>query len=239
MTDVAFQTFIDEMVHAESEMDLSVAAARFSESFGFSSFAYLKLGPKGVDLLSTYPAVWTEHYIGNRFEQFDPVVTASWTSKTPFAWGLTGDIRPADSNAKKLFSDAAVFGIKYGITVPIRGSRKQIAAFTVSTNDRAAVSRFSLERAKISLELAALQFHAFASTRLPRFMSNKQYSSLTRRQRACLSFASAGKSAKEVARIVGLKPRTVEHHIEEAKRRLGAHTLGHAIAKAVRERLIE
>lgn len=61
---------------------------------------------------------------------------------------------------------------------------------------------------------------------------------LTPRQQACLLAAAEGQSAKQAARSIDLTPRTVQHHHEEAKRRLGAQSLTHAVALALREGMI-
>ncbi|MBL7406055.1 helix-turn-helix domain-containing protein, partial [Escherichia coli] len=57
-------------------------------------------------------------------------------------------------------------------------------------------------------------------------------------QRACLLAAAEGQSAKQAARSIDLTPRTVQHHHEEARRRLGARSLTHAVALALRDGMI-
>ncbi len=52
---------------------------------------------------------------------------------------------------------------------------------------------------------------------------------LTRREAEVLQISSQGAVEKEVARILGISVHTVRVHIENAKRKLGAHSKGHAI----------
>ena len=63
--------------------------------------------------------------------------------------------------------------------------------------------------------------------------------SLTPRQREILSWAAQGKSAKEIAEILGITPRTVEKLMETVIRELGAANRTHAVAIAPRNKLIE
>jgi DNA-binding CsgD family transcriptional regulator len=63
--------------------------------------------------------------------------------------------------------------------------------------------------------------------------------SLTPRQREILSWAAQGKSAKEIAEILGITPRTVEKLMETVLRELGAANRTHAVAIPLRNKLID
>ena len=56
---------------------------------------------------------------------------------------------------------------------------------------------------------------------------------LSRRERQCLELAAQGKSDWAVGRILGISERTVHHHIERAKHRLGVATRVQAIVQAL------
>lgn len=59
---------------------------------------------------------------------------------------------------------------------------------------------------------------------------------LTRRELECLAWVSRGKTDQEIGRIVGVAPRTVRFHIDNAKTKLNVGTRVQAIAKLLRER---
>ena len=63
--------------------------------------------------------------------------------------------------------------------------------------------------------------------------------SLTPRQREVLSWVAQGKSAKEIAEILGITPRTVEKLMETVMRELGPANSTHAVAIALRNKLID
>jgi DNA-binding CsgD family transcriptional regulator len=62
--------------------------------------------------------------------------------------------------------------------------------------------------------------------------------SLTLREREVLWWASQGKSALDIADILRINKRTVDEHVQNAVRRLGASNRTQAVAIALRERLI-
>lgn len=48
--------------HASDEVVIASAVNRFAEAVGFRWFTYLSLGGKRPEAMSTYPAVWSDHY---------------------------------------------------------------------------------------------------------------------------------------------------------------------------------
>lgn len=56
---------------------------------------------------------------------------------------------------------------------------------------------------------------------------------LTERQRCILSKWAFGMSTKQVASECGLSPKTVEYHLDAAKRRLNIHSLQQIVRYAV------
>lgn len=55
---------------------------------------------------------------------------------------------------------------------------------------------------------------------------------LSRRQLECLSWAEAGKSARDTGQILGISQRTVEKHLEHACGVLGVRTRIQAVVRA-------
>jgi LuxR family quorum sensing-dependent transcriptional regulator len=62
---------------------------------------------------------------------------------------------------------------------------------------------------------------------------------LTAREREVLTWVAQGKSAFEIAEILHIAKRTVDEHVQIAVRKLGAANRTHAVAIALRDRLIE
>ena len=57
---------------------------------------------------------------------------------------------------------------------------------------------------------------------------------LTPRERDCLAFIAEGLRTAELAHRLGVTEATVEFHLANARRKLGAHTRDHAVAIAIR-----
>jgi DNA-binding CsgD family transcriptional regulator len=63
--------------------------------------------------------------------------------------------------------------------------------------------------------------------------------SLTPREREVLGWVAQGKSTREISEILGIAGRTVDEHVKSAGRKLGAANRTHAVAIALRNRLVE
>jgi LuxR family transcriptional regulator, quorum-sensing system regulator BjaR1 len=61
---------------------------------------------------------------------------------------------------------------------------------------------------------------------------------LTTRELEVLSWVAQGKSAWEVGEILHIAKRTVDEHVQTAVRKMGAVNRTHAVAMAVRDRII-
>ena len=63
--------------------------------------------------------------------------------------------------------------------------------------------------------------------------------SLSPREREVLGWVAQGKSSREVGVLLGISSRTVNEHVTSAVRKLRANNRTHAVAIALRDRLIE
>jgi DNA-binding CsgD family transcriptional regulator len=62
---------------------------------------------------------------------------------------------------------------------------------------------------------------------------------LTSREAEVLTWVARGKSAREIGEILLITKRTVDEHVHTAARKIGASNRTHAVAIAIRDRLID
>ncbi len=61
---------------------------------------------------------------------------------------------------------------------------------------------------------------------------------LTDRERECLNWTAAGKTSSDIGTIIGLSTHTVDHHLNSAAQKLNASNRAHAVATAIRLKII-
>lgn len=236
----ACNEFVDCLHSAHTEDDFRRVAERTAHALGFRWFAYLGHRANGPNLISSYPKSWTSHYFREGYDSIDPVLQDPRSSRRMFLW----DGREAQSakspKERRLFDDALSFKIRTGLTVRIPSRQNQFAAFTLAADERSlGLDRF-IESSQDMLEMVGLTYHAHVSAAgIGRRAQNAhQVSPLTQRERQCLAWISDGKTMQDIAELLGIKPRGVKFHLDNARQNLAALTLPHAVALALRQGLL-
>lgn len=187
--------------------------------------------PEGRSLqfvLTNYPHEWLRIYDEFGYIRLDPVAAKILTSIRPFAWD---ELPVVGSRLTTFWNRAARFGLRYGYTVPIHGPRGQHAALALSGIDRPLPIEFRKERferawsfmIELVEEVFGTYLHQDASIVKP----------LLPKQREALSLIARGYSIREISEALHLHARTVEYHLREALKRLGATTREQAIVRAL------
>jgi LuxR family transcriptional regulator, activator of conjugal transfer of Ti plasmids len=236
----ACNEFVDCLHSAHTEDEFRRVAERTAHAFGLRWFAYFGHRANGPKLISSYPKSWTSHYFREGYDNIDPVLQEARNTSRMFLWDGREARSAKSSKERRLFDDALSFKIRTGLTVRIPSSQNQFAAFTLAVDDRSlALDRF-IETSQDMLEMVGLTYHAHVSAaRIGRAPpEGQQGSPLTQRERQCLAWISDGKTMQDIAELLGVSPRGVKFHLDNARRNLAALTLPHAVALAFRQGLL-
>ncbi|MCA1457058.1 LuxR family transcriptional regulator [Bradyrhizobium sp. BRP22] len=235
-----FQEFVDAIQTANDPDACERVATRLTERLGFQRFAYLRLTSDTPMLISSYPNSWTSRYFRLGYQQLDPVVRRARLEHALFSWGGEGAAPIGNREQRRFFDEARSFGIRSGITVPIRAGFGGMAAFTLATGDREVHPERLVAQSKDVVQLVALYFHTHVAVRLDLPATGQQQvgSDLTQRERQCLAWTAQGKTVADIAVLIGVSPRTVAFHLENARRKLGAASIAQCVAEAMRRGLL-
>jgi LuxR family transcriptional activator of conjugal transfer of Ti plasmids len=234
-----FQNFVDRLSSASDTNALRDAMAKAAAALDLSCFAYLSLSSRPGEsprLISTYPSAWTKHYLQSHYERFDPVIIQALGHPEPFEWGLGAGSTALSEPQRQMFEEAAKFGIRYGFTIPIHDGRGPTAAMTFATDERRSQFERIINVDARVLQLMAVYFHAHARRKLA---PNRVIDgvSLSPREFECLEWVAQGKSAWEIGQIFGITRRTAAFHLDNAKAKLGVHSISQAVARLIASRL--
>jgi LuxR family transcriptional regulator, quorum-sensing system regulator BjaR1 len=228
--------FIEELDRLSTTDDVMNAMEQALAPFGFENFIVAGIDPKRrfdeQVLANRWPSEFFTQYTRENYLLFSPI--ARWCRRwtTPFEWSEASYAHERDPRALEVMRVAARFRIKRGFVVPIHGLNGYEAAVSMSGVD--------LEippASKPAIHLMAL--YAFDHMRRLTGATSKNIPSLTQREREVLTWAAQGKSASEIAEILKITKRTVDEHTQITVRKLGAKNRTHAVAIALRERIID
>lgn len=211
------------------------ALERFARSSGFERFAYVCSGGSGTTGMSNYDRRWQARYLERNLNSVDPVVRRARQLLQPFGWSRK-DQRFGAPVFRSFFDEAESFGIRSGVSMPIPASYGRFAMLTLASEAPEAALQVHIES---SVRAAtAVTFVHLNLARLSRQDEHDHQPLLSGRQTTCLTWASFGKTASEIAAILGIKENTARFYLVEARDRLGAANITHAVRIAVERALI-
>ncbi len=231
LLDGQLQGLIDAIDLANDERSIRNALKKFTVSSGFDRYAYIHVHADDAVAFSDYPAEWLNLYFAKRYTIIDPVVTTAKRSMRMFAWSAE---ERGSREIKQFYSEATDFGIRSGVSVPIRTSYGRTAMITLAS-DRRRVEfppwdpmQAALALAYIHVRLSLVSGSSFKTVDV----------TLSTQEATSLSWSSHGKSMNVIADLLGIKPRTVQFYLDNARDKLGASNLQQAVRIAMEKKLI-
>ncbi|WP_131195791.1 helix-turn-helix transcriptional regulator [Lichenihabitans psoromatis] len=212
-----------------------VGALALALGFSFFSYAVPSLGAEGANsagmLMTNYPQGWQDRYQAKQYQVEDPVLVQGHRNLRPFAWGGGDYLKTIGPNERRLFIEAQAFGIVSGFAVPVHGPGRTCGLFSVA----------GPEQRPHAPDVGHSDFHALLAiaqavhSKFVRWQTECATLTdvrLSEHERLCLLWTTQGKTAWEVAQIIGRSKATVDFHLRRAAAKLGAVNKVHAAFKA-------
>ena len=185
---------------------------------------------KSFILANKWPEDWWHHYLENNFAQDDPVVQECMRSDTPLEWDEnTPDYQEPGVNlerAHKIRQDADAFGLRRGFVIPIHRAHGFCGAVSyigkhleIPQEDKPLLHLVSIYAFEHLFKLSGLE--------------HSKITFLTEREKEVTQWAARGMTSDQISDLVGITPRTVIMHLQNAAKKLGASNRTHLVARAL------
>jgi LuxR family quorum-sensing system transcriptional regulator CciR len=180
--------------------------------------------------LTNYPLEWVG-FLREQSRPSDPVVRAAERMASGFKWDQLESLLSITPAEAEYMRQAARHGICQGYTVPnhVPGETFGSCSFSVGEGR-------PFPEAGISAAQALGSFAFEAARKLVKQRPGQIYlqpAPLSERQRECLLFVARGKSDSVIADLLAIRPKTVNEHIEAAKRRYSVATRSQLLVRAL------
>lgn len=227
MLDVMRLTLLEDLVsvisEARTEKQLFEALRSSTRRLGFDHFALsYERTPARLDatsiLLHDYPDEWAAVYVGFDLGGADPIRRACDRSMVGFEWRHLKNLVPITKGDRQMLSVGREHGIADGYTVPrhLPGDASGSCTFVVRPD-----SLYLGTMLHVAEVVGA--FALTAARRLTGLTSPARRPVLSERQRECLLWSARGKTAGEIATILGISEETVVQHLKVARERYDVH----------------
>lgn len=178
---------------------------------------------------TTFPPAFIEAYIDEGLAKDDSFLKAARNATTTV---VESQVYAQDPPSQRLSYLSRMFGIHNRTMFPVRRGDITYGAITITR-----ATPF-LEDEVVFVEMIAEAIHTAVTQPLrDRFLAD--HMKLTTGEIACLAQASFGKTSQEIAAITGYQPDTVNTYVKAAIKKLGVSNRTHAIAEAIRRKLID
>ncbi|MEI8703031.1 helix-turn-helix transcriptional regulator [Mesorhizobium sp. ISC15] len=240
---IKFDRFVEQTDGVAQCKQLFELLSAFALNFGCPWIAYGSLAPerkfskpfrRGPTVMVNFPSEWQERYFEMGYDRIDPIIKASRKRSGAFLWSEVYDDESTTEAERRVFDEAATFGVRSGITVPLHGPNGRLAFMSFAQR----CDRTLQNRAMTYLQLAAVHFHRMGA----KFASLNEFDAgpvLSFRERECILWISRGKSSWEIGKILAISPNTVNFHLKNVKHKLDASSRTLAAIKAVSLGIIE
>ena len=200
--------------------------------YALSGVDYPGLGVgAGVMLASDMPQGFLQRFLSEGLFALDPM---SYRVSPQSPWGSWHDLNEAERRTAEL-GPIRVLEDAYGIT-----TRSVIALYR--GNIRFGGATFTRrtpfdDKERFILEAATRMIHAELS--FDHMVSMARHAHLTNGEIACLGAVAKGLTGEDAAKATGFTSETLATYIKSATRKLGAVNRTHAVAEALRRKLID
>ena len=232
-------TLIDSVIAAlrtvASRDELVSLMEAIASAMGFRHYALIHHDdlrgsrPDRVDL-KDYPAAIADRLIGQHRYRRDPVIRGCIFADSAFLWSDLSRIIQLDHQDRASFELGAREGLNEGITVPYVRLGDRMGSCTFAGTRRPECAYRYLGAAQMIGIFAFQAARRLVSGEVPIAASLPR---LHPRPRDCVILAGRGYSNKQIARALGLTPRTVDGYMTEARRLFDAHDRTELVVGAV------
>jgi LuxR family quorum sensing-dependent transcriptional regulator len=178
-----------------------------------------------------FPAGWAARYVEQNYLPRDPIVQRLQRDHSLFSWSDSYTSCSEPDDARVVGGEAADFGLVEGFVIPVRTLDDPIAALSfggtrddLNDNDRSALTF-----------IANFAVGHWLGLRRPQSLAKR---SVSPREFDCLLWAGEGKTDWEISVILGISRATVTKHVASAREKLGAANKTHAVAIAMRMKIL-
>ena len=224
MSDLASARDIAQMILTSSDLaTLQEALEAASDWMGFHFFALTQhprrdpSAPGGMRV-HNYPREWEVSYDRRRLGLSDPVHRASHLRADGFRWRELRAIIPFFDRDEEMLSEALVFEIEDGLTIPVNVPGEPCGSVTFAIRSGQA---FPEERLMFADNFAAISFQTMRMIAGLRPAAGKPR--LTDHQLEVVRWVAVDKTDAEIAQILDVKTDTVSKHIRNACRSFGVY----------------
>ncbi|MFB2796772.1 LuxR family transcriptional regulator [Aeromonas veronii] len=235
------QALLTQYSAATDEQTIVCLLRALCQQMGFDYFRLGLMSPNSIQrpevrIFNGCPVDWVHVYNERDFLTVDPVVLRGMTQSTPILWAnlITECCDKQDAAGLEVMMLAQEAGLRDGITIPWHGPNGHVGLLSLITR----TPRTAHQWLSATPFLSWLATHIFEAVARVCLSDAAPRESLSRRELEVCLWAAEGKQVSDIAKILGITPRTVTFHLERIVEKLGASSKNQAISLVLKQGLV-
>jgi DNA-binding CsgD family transcriptional regulator len=221
--------FIETSSSITSPPELLEFFLRAVESEGYQNAIFAKARDRRLVSIAwaQFPRGYLDIYREREWDKIDPIVQHVHAARRPFRWDDLCARIDLTKEQQKFLRDCRELGVHSGVTVPLHGPGTEVDMISLSLRNEQPTHRDRLP-----------QIYAISAQYWLRFgqlndAPAKPMPHLTARELECLRWCKEGKTNWEIGEIISTSEKTVEFHLSNAIKKLGACNRITAVVMAI------
>jgi LuxR family transcriptional regulator, quorum-sensing system regulator SolR len=233
---VSFEDFVERSQRARTVPQLRAVFERAISEEGFENqFVGTMTGRVATNTgWVRFPTGHFEAYLAERWNEIDPILTHLLGTSRPFYWNDVAKGLRFSRAQRALLDECKRVGVHSLIIVPFQSGNGSCDVVSISQRHREPPDRHRIP----ILQAMCAQLWCRYSDIDGNKPSRSHTPVLTKRELDILKWVKDGKSNPEIAEITSLSVKTIEYHIGNVLKKLGATNRTTAVVIAIQKRLL-
>jgi DNA-binding CsgD family transcriptional regulator len=229
--------FIEKTQRARTMLQLRQAFFDAMRKEGYENVVYASTRNKVLDSVvwNEFPQGYLDVYRADRWDKIDPVLHHIQRTRRPFRWADAVSRMPLTRRQKAFLNECRELGVHSGVTFPLHGPGSRVDLVSLSLRHESQVPEHRLSY----LYALAVQTSLRRSQLIdPPEMNDLQAVHLTDKELEVVRWAKDGKTNREIGELMSLSEKTIEFHMSNVIKKLGADNRITAVVMAIQQGLI-
>lgn len=183
---------------------------------------FLKPARRDPAVMLNYPDEWQQRYFEMGYAKIDPIIKASRKRAGTFSWSEVYNDASTTEDERRVFDEAAMFGLRSGISIPLHRPDGSFAVMSFSQVLTENSTIYPSHTWRLSLRL----FNSVDSR------GGEESIGLSQREKECIAWVAQGKTSWEIGK-------TVNFHVKNLMRKMKVSNRMAAVIKALNIGIIE
>lgn len=233
-----FEEFVEQSRRVQSIPDLARSYAKAIRDEGYENCILTSIRGRKVGQVGWYdfPEGYADAYIDRHWERIDPVLACTLRALRPFSWSDVVAQTRLSKVQRTFMEECRELKVHSGLVFPFHGPGQRVDVMSISrrTSDEPApdhattLHAISLQAWTRYLELSQEQLFAKAEGTV-----------LTPRELEILRWCKDGKTRRDIQEILSISRQTVDFHLSNIMKKLGASNQISAVVIALQHGLID